>query len=123
SLRFDQSPASLARRNGTTNYLGVEDVSNDYYTWANDVVSQVLLQHPGKTFGTLAYQNLAEPPTGMSVHQSIVPFITYERMRWENPNLRSVGEQLTLDWAAQTSSLGWYDYAYGISYQLPRVWF
>jgi hypothetical protein len=123
SHNFDQSSASKARRNGKTNFLGQEDVSQDYFLWANAVVAKVLLQHPGKLFGTMAYHNLAEPPAGMEINKAIIPFITYERVRWVDPNLRASDENLTKRWAAVASSVGWYDYDYGMNYQLPRVWF
>ncbi len=123
SIKFDDSPASKARRTGRKNYLGEPDVSNDYFLWANDVVSRVLQKHPGKLFGTLAYHNLVDPPQDMPVNAAIVPFLTYERMRWADPELRANDQSLTKRWAAVAPNVGWYDYAYGISYQLPRVWF
>lgn len=122
-IEFDQSPASKARRSGKKNYLGMEDVSDDYFLWANAVVEKVLEKHPDKVFGTLAYNNIAEPPTKVKVHPAIIPFITYERMRWEDPELRQFGEELTKKWAKASTTVAWYDYAYGISYLLPRVWF
>jgi len=120
---WDQSPASKARRNGTKNYLGLEDISDDYFEWANAVVAKVLLKYPDKMFGTLAYNGIAEPPTRGGVNSHIVPFITYDRMRWEDPKLRDFGHQLTERWEKVSPVLGWYDYAYGISYELPRVYF
>jgi hypothetical protein len=120
---WDESPASKARRSGKKNYLGLEDISDDYFTWANAVVAKVLLKYPDKWFGTLAYNGLAEPPTKVKVNPRIVPFITYERMRWEDPKLREAGQQLTERWEKVSPVLGWYDYAYGISYLLPRVYF
>jgi hypothetical protein len=123
SARFDESPESKARRSGKKNFLGLEDVSDDYFEWANAVVERVLQKHPGKVFGTLAYNNIVEPPTRVKVHPAIVPFITYERMRWSDPELEKIGKDLTLRWAQVSPNIGWYDYAYGISYQLPRVWF
>jgi hypothetical protein len=123
SARFDERPESKARRTGKKNFLGDEDVSDDYFLWANEVVTRVLQKHPGKFFGTLAYNNIVEPPTRVKVHPAIVPFITYERMRWSDPELEKIGKDLTLRWAQVSPNIGWYDYAYGISYQLPRVWF
>ena len=123
SHNFDESSASKARRNGKTNFLGQEDVSQDYFLWANAVVAKVLLQHPGKLFGTMAYHNIAEPPANMEINKAIVPFITYERLRWQNPELRAASENLTERWAQKVPAVGWYDYDYGINYQLPRVWF
>src|SRR5690606_9291201 len=95
SHQFDESSASKARRNGKTNFLGQEDISQDYFQWANEIAAKVLLRHPQKLFGTMAYHNLAEPPAGMAINRAIVPFITYERMRWTDPALRALGQDLT----------------------------
>jgi hypothetical protein len=119
---WDQSAASKARRSGKRNFLGYEDVSDEYFAWANAVVERVLLKYPDKWFGTLAYMNLSEPPTKVKVHPRIVPYITYDRMRWEDPKLRAVGHEITERWAKAASVVGWYDYAYGLNYLLPRVY-
>lgn len=123
SNNWDQSAVSKAKRNGKKNFLGYEDVSDEYFEWANAVVEKVLLKYPDKYFGTLAYNGIAEPPTRVKVHPHIVPFLTYDRMRWEDPKLREVGHQITKRWEAASPVLGWYDYSYGISYELPRVFF
>lgn len=123
SSNWDQSDASKARRSNTKNYLNLENISDDYFAWANEVVKQVLEKHPNKWFGTLAYSENAEPPTKVSVNAQIVPFITYDRMRWSDPKLREVGHQLHKKWQKACPTLGYYDYAYGISYLLPRVYF
>jgi hypothetical protein len=120
---FDQSPASLARRNGKKNFLGFEDVSDDYFEWADAVVTKVLTRYPDKWFGTLAYSGIVDPPTRVNVHPRIVPLITYDRMRWGDPKLKAFGEQLTERWEKASPMLGWYDYAYGSQYLVPRVWF
>lgn len=123
SNNWDQSDVSKAKRNGKKNFLGYEDVSDEYFAWANAVVEKVLLKYPDKYFGTLAYNGIAEPPTKVGVNSHIVPFITYDRMRWEDPKLRDLGQQLTERWEKVSPVLGWYDYTYGISYELPRVFF
>lgn len=123
SNNWDQSDASKARRSGLKNHLGMEDVSDDYFTWANAVVEKVLLKHPGKWFGTLAYNSNSTPPTKISIHPNIVPFITYDRMRWGDPALRDAGHRLNEQWEKASPTLGYYDYVYGISYLLPRVYF
>lgn len=123
SRNWDQSDASKARRSNSKNYLNLENISDDYFTWANHVVEQVSEKYPNKWFGTLAYNENAEPPTKISINAQIVPFITYDRMRWSDPKLREAGHQLHERWAKASPSLGYYDYAYGISYLLPRVYF
>jgi len=121
---FDQSPASLARRNGRKNFLGFEDVSDDYFKWVNEVVEKVATIYPTKKFGLLAYINVASPPSPkIGVHRSVIPFLCYERMRWADVSLSNQGQQLTKEWGKMCSSLGWYDYAYGLDYLVPRVWF
>lgn len=122
SDHWDESPASRAKRSGRKNYVGVEDVSDEFFAWANAVVEKVLQKYPDKWFGTLAYNGLAEPPGKVGVHPRIVPFITYDRMRWEDPKLREFGEQLTLRWAKVSPTLGWYDYIYGHCYLIPRMY-
>jgi len=120
---YDETPASLARESGTQNFLGIRDVSDSYYRWANEVVAEVLKEYPDKWFGCLAYSNVVEPPEGFTVHPRIIPYMTYDRMKWVKPDLREQGEQLTREWHAQSPTLGWYDYAYGSPYCVPRVYF
>lgn len=121
---FDQSAESLARRNGKKNYLGWEDVSEDYFEWVNEVVKKVLIVYPDKYFGLLAYNNTAEPPSSkIGVNAHVIPFLTYERLRWSDSILENQGHQLTEAWEKDCTSLGWYDYAYGLNYLVPRVWF
>lgn len=115
--------ACQALDTGELNFLGRRDVSDRYYGWCNRVVERVLAQHPGKTFGCLAYSEVAQPPSRVKVYASIVPFMTYDRMKWIHDGLRSEGEQMTRDWHATSPVLGWYDYIYGVSYCVPRVWF
>ena len=118
---FDQSPESLARRNGRKNSQGKEDASDDYYLWANAVASKVLLRYPDKWFGTLAYHELTDPPKPeIGVNDHIIPFMTLGRMRWIDPKIREVDQKNTEDWAAVAKHLGWYDYIYGMTYCIPR---
>lgn len=124
SRNFDESSASRARRSGRSNYLGLEDVSDDYFTWANQVAKKTNAVFPDKMFGVLAYVNVAEPPSSrVGIDPHIVPFITYERMRWGDPQLKAQDEDLTNRWNKMSSSTGWYDYAYGNCYLVPRVYF
>lgn len=120
---YDESPESLARETGKQNLLGIRDVSDSYYRWANEVVTEVLKEYPDKWFGCLAYSNVIEPPENLKVHPRIIPYMTYDRMKWVKPELREEGERLTKEWQAQSPTLGWYDYAYGSPYCVPRVYF
>ncbi len=122
--KYDESPSSLKRRNGKKNYLGLEDISDDYYLWANSVVKKVKIVFPNKQFGLLASNNVATPPSeNIEMDSSIVPFLTYERLRWSDTIQEKQGQSLTIQWAKRSPQLGWYDYAYGLNYLVPRVWF
>ena len=102
-----------ARISGEKNFLGRPDYSDLYYDWANQVIEGVLKKHPGKWFGCLAYSEVAAPPNAVSVHPRLIPYMTYDRMKWANPSIRETGQALTEDWHAKSPVLGWYDYIYG----------
>lgn len=112
-----------ARDTGEKNFLGLRDVSDRYFEWANQVVEGVLKQYPDKYFGCLAYSEVAAPPTRVKVHPRIVPYMTYDRMKWTVPAIRAEGEETTRRWHAASPTVGWYDYIYGSPYCLPRVYF
>ncbi|MEW6359861.1 MAG: DUF4838 domain-containing protein [Planctomycetota bacterium] len=108
---------------GRKNFIGRDHLSDRYFTWANQVVEGVLKKHPDKFFGCLAYSEIAEPPDRVKVHPRIIPYMTYDRMKWIHPVLRAQGEEMTKAWAKMCPTFAWYDYIYGSSYCVPRVWF
>lgn len=112
-----------ARAGQRKNFLGLIDVSAAYFTWANAVVSGVLEHYPDKWFGCLAYRSVAQPPSERLVHPRIVPFLTYDRMKWADSAIAAEGQQLTKSWQKAATRLGWYDYIYGTPYCVPRVYF
>jgi hypothetical protein len=120
---FCQCPKCLAKENPEKNFLGYRDYSDAYFEWANKVVEEVLKEYPDKWFGTLAYWCLAQPPKHVKVHPRIIPYMTYGRIRWFDPELKAEGHRLTEWWKSTSPTLGWYDYIYGTPYILPRVFF
>ncbi len=123
SSGYCQCEQCLARLSGDKNFLGRVDYSDLYYDWANQVIEGVLERFPDKWFGCLAYSEVAAPPQHTSVHPRLIPYMTYDRMKWKDAELREAGEALTRDWNARSPLLGWYDYIYGSPFCLPRVWF
>ena len=105
------------------NFLGIQDYSDRYFEWANAVVEGVLKEYPDKWFGCLAYSHVAQPPSRIKVNSRIIPFITYDRMKWIDKEIETEGKNITEWWRRESSSLGWYDYIYGTPYLLPRVYF
>ncbi len=113
----------LARDPGVKNFIGRDHLSDRYFEWANAVVEGVLKVHPDKFFGCLAYSEIAQPPDRVQVHERIIPYMTYDRMKWVHADIRADGEETTRAWHAKSPVVGWYDYIYGTPYCLPRVWF
>ena len=107
---------------GRKNLVGRDHLSDRYFTWANAVVEGVLKQHPDKRFGFLAYSEIFEPPDRVSVHPRLIPYMTYDRHQWIDPEARANAEELTRRWAQAAPVVGWYDYIYGASYLVPRVY-
>lgn len=106
---------------GTTNSLGFLDMSDIYYDWVNQVAEGVLQTYPDKWFGVMAYTNVAEPPS-FALNDRIVPLISRDRMTWADEDAREVGEQQVEDWKLNAAQIGFYDYVYGVSYALPRIY-
>jgi len=115
--------ACRAKDSGQKNFLGVKDLSDRYYEWADAVSKGVLTKYPDKWFGCLAYSEVAQPPSRVKVHPHIIPFMTYDRMRWVSEHYASQGHTLTKRWQEKSPSLGWYDYIYGTPYLIPRVYY
>ena len=107
------------------NSIGLENYSNLYYKWCNEVVSGVRKKYPDKYFGLLAYSEVFEPPD-FKLDSHIVPFITFERLKWSDENLKNFDKENTKRWTKHAETIGWYDYIYGKpteNYIIPRVWF
>ncbi|MFH0795952.1 MAG: DUF4838 domain-containing protein [Candidatus Omnitrophota bacterium] len=116
----------LARVPGKKNILGMKNYSDIYYEWCNAVVEGVLKQYPDKYFGLLAYSEAFEPPANVKLNSHIIPYMTYERLKWADKEIEEEGHKLTKEWTKAVSTLGWYDYIYGRpckNYLVPRVWF
>lgn len=118
-----QCAACQAQDPDKPNFLGRRDVSDRYYAWCNKVVEGVLKKYPDKFFGCLAYSEVAQPPSRVKVQPRIIPYMTYDRMKWVDPELRAEGERMTEWWHEVSPVVGWYDYIYGTPYCVPRVWF
>ncbi len=56
------------------------------------------------------------------MHPRLIPYMTYDRHQWINPEARANAEELTRKWQGAATVVGWYDYIYGASYLVPRVY-
>jgi len=120
---FCECETCAAADGGQRNFTGYPDRSDLYFKWANAVADGVTARFPDKWFGCLAYDNILEPPREAPVHPRIIPFMTYDRMKWIDPPVESAGRRVTEAWHEKTQVLGWYDYIYGSVYHVPRIYF
>ncbi|NAW51360.1 DUF4838 domain-containing protein [Elizabethkingia argentiflava] len=104
------------------NILGFRNYSEDYYQWVVNLVRVLNKDFPNKKYGLLAYYNVSTPPDKVYLNEQIIPFLTFDRVRWANVQLRKFDQNTSLNWAKKATNLGWYDYGYGYSYLLPRVY-
>jgi len=84
-------PDCLRRIPKEPNFLGRADYSDLYYGWCNQVIEGVLKKHPDKWFGCLAYSEVASPPKNVKVHERLIPYMTYDRMKWIHPEVEAAG--------------------------------
>lgn len=112
----------LSKTKGNKNYLNRTNYSALYYSWANKVAEEVLSKYPNKWFGCLAYGEVAVPAEYFKVNSRIIPFITYDRIKWVDINNYAEGKKNTGLWEGKASIIGWYDYLYGYRYILPRIY-
>lgn len=120
---FCECSECMTKDSGRTNALGLRDASPSYYSWCNAVVRGVNRRFPDKKFGLLAYSGVYSPAPGVRLDEHIVPFITYDRMKWVDPVIERKGHALTEEWEKSASVLGWYDYTYGGQfYAAPRLY-
>ncbi|QNK58966.1 DUF4838 domain-containing protein [Paenibacillus sp. PAMC21692] len=113
--------SDIARTNGKINSIGIPDMSDVYYSWVNQVVEGVLEEYPDKYFGLLAYWNVYDPPT-TKLNSHVIPYITDDRMSWIDPDIETIGNELTERWQQKADNIGFYEYLFGNPYNLPRVY-
>lgn len=107
-----------------------------YYTWTHEVIEGVYaawqeridsgqdlsFDPEEKWFGCLAYARVIEPPEKAPVHKKLLPFLTYDRIGWLDPVSSEADVRRTEAWGKKAERLGWYDYAEGTPYCVPRIY-
>ncbi len=104
------------------NSIGLQDMSDLYFNWVNEVAAGVFAEHPDKYLGTVAYAEVFDPPTTVTLHPHVIVYITDERMSWGDPALAVAGKSLTERWKLAAPGLAFYEYLYGSIYTVPRTY-
>jgi hypothetical protein len=121
SIRFDQSPATLAARGPLRWFRGKPDYSNLVFGFMNQVADAVAKDCPGKLLSAYAY-NWCENTPNFPVRANIIPWLTADRTQWFDPAFAREDRALIRRWCHSGASVvGIYDYLYGAPYLVPRV--
>ncbi|MBP1988727.1 DUF4838 domain-containing protein [Paenibacillus eucommiae] len=105
------------------NSNGYTDISDIYFDWVNQVSKGVFAKHPDKFLGTLAYLNLYDPPTNVTLDPRVIVYVTDERLSWGDQNLKEAGHALTDRWLQAAPGIAFYEYLFGTPYLVPRPYF
>ncbi|RAV20787.1 DUF4838 domain-containing protein [Paenibacillus contaminans] len=103
------------------NSVGLQDMSDIYYKWVNEVAEGVLADYPDKWFGVYAYREVTDAPS-FKVNPRVIPVITKDRLTWVDPGVEARGKAHMEAWSEKAEQLGWYDYMLSYVYPLPRVY-
>ncbi|MBP1993061.1 DUF4838 domain-containing protein [Paenibacillus eucommiae] len=104
------------------NSVGFTDMSDIYYNWVNEVSKGVFAVNPDKYLGLLAYVEVYDPPTNITLDPRVIVYITDDRLSWGDPNLKTAGHELTENWAEAAPGLAFYEYLFGTPYMVPRTY-
>jgi len=106
------------------NSIGYNNMSNIYYNWVNEVSKGVFAEHPDKFLGLLAYSEVYDPPTnGIKLDPRVIVYITDDRLSWGDPDLKTVGHNITEGWLEAADGVAFYEYLWGTPYMVPRTYF
>ncbi|MDF2814597.1 MAG: hypothetical protein K0Q81_797, partial [Paenibacillus sp.] len=111
---------------GEINSIGMLNMSDVYFKWVQTVAEGVNEQHQGKYLSTIAYHETYDPPSvasGIQLPANVLVYITDERMSWADPEMASLGKDLTERWKLVAPGASFYEYLYGGPYVLPRSYF
>ena len=95
--------------------------SNAYGRWCNAIAERVCKVYPDLMLGFLAYRELIDPPD-VKLHPNLVPSLCIETLQRVDPATLARYTALFDAWSEKASHIGVYDYAYGSSYRVPRMY-
>ena len=105
------------------NSIGYRDYSEIYWKWANTVVAAVAEKYPDVIFGSLAYREVLTPPK-FHLHKNIIAYLCFESYALRlDPKVAEKRWKLVDDWSKKADRIGHWEYAFGCSYFLPRIYF
>lgn len=121
SNRYCQCPLCQDLIDYENTFRNRPDASALMFTFANRVAELVEEEFPDKYLTILAYL-WAENTPPFPVHRQILPYLTADRTQWFDQEFQEEDRDLMTRWAeAGPEKLGIYDYYYGGSFLIPRM--
>jgi len=105
------------------NSLGNTNMSDIYYKWVDEVSKGVFAVHGDKYLGLLAYVEVYDPPTDITLDPRVIVYITDDRLTWGSPGLKAEGHGISEQWVEAAPGLAYYEYLWGTPYMVPRTYF
>ncbi|RAV22530.1 DUF4838 domain-containing protein [Paenibacillus contaminans] len=103
------------------NSIGFQDMSNIYFGWLNEVANIVFAEFPDKYIGTIAYHEVYDPPTNVTLPPNVIVYITDERLSWGDEGMEAAGKTFSENWLSVAPGVAFYEYLYGSIYTVPRT--
>ena len=120
SIRFDDSPATLAAVEPARFFRHRPDYSDLVFGFTNSVAERVAERHPDRWLPAYAYYWCENTPS-FRIARNVVPFLTADRSQWSHPAFAAEDRALIERWCRSGAELvGLYDYFYGAPFFSPR---
>lgn len=105
---------------GKKNRLGMQNYSELYFRWVNEVANEVTKKYPNVYFRTFAYTQTYDAPD-FPLHPNVIVMLCRELYSGLKPDIRHEWEQTLQQWSRKAKVLFVWDYLYGSEYfLLPR---
>lgn len=105
---------------GRKNRLGMQNYSELYFRWVNQVAEAVTKKYPQVYFRAFAYTQVYDPPS-FKLHPNVIVMLCRELYSGLKPDIRKEYEQTLRAWSQKADVLFVWDYLYGSEYfLLPR---
>ncbi len=120
TVRFDDTPATLAAVSPARYFRHRPDYSNLVFKFTNAVAEEVAKTHPDRYLPAYAYYWCENTPD-FRIARNVVPFLTADRSQWSHPAFAAEDKALIERWCRSGAEIvGVYDYFYGNPFFSPR---
>lgn len=96
--------------------------SRRLFAFFNRVAERVAQKHPDKKLGCLAYLDYVAPPSGLTLHPMLLPYVCSSRDGYYDPAFKRVDQANLEGWGALSRQFGVYEYFQGSGFLVPHIY-